>query len=138
MRRRLAARDAAPIVELVVDGLAAYRLTKLLVADSITAPTRARIVERVYRAEARRRHVAVSDLIGQSVHPMGSDDWLDLVVLEGSDAPKLATLVSCQLCAGVWVAAVVVAARRTVPGWPYIARGLAVAAVGQLVVTAQR
>ncbi len=134
MRRSLAARDAA--LTLAVDALAVHRLTQLVTSDTITARPRARLIARAYRRDARRQHESVSDRIGQSVHPMSTDDWHDLVVLEGSDAPKLAVLVTCRACAGVWVAGAVVAARRLLPGWPTVARALAVAAAAQMIVHA--
>lgn len=135
MRRSLAARDAAltQTLELAVDALAAYRLTRLVTADTLTAAPRAAIIARAYRRSARREHTTVSERIGQSVHPMTVDDWHDLVVLEGAEAPRLATLVTCQWCVGVWVGGGVVAARRLLPGWRWLSRALAVAAAQSLI-----
>lgn len=117
---------------LIVDTLATYRLTRLVTSDVLTARLRARIVEQAYASEAARENTPLEDRVGQSVHGMSSDDWLDLVVLEGADAPRAAYLVTCHACAGVWIAAAVAAARLFVPGWTYAARALALAAAQQL------
>lgn len=125
------------VVDLAVDTLAAYRITRLVTSDVLTAGARATVIERAYRRSARAHGETLSARVGQSVHGMSTDDWLDMVVLEGADAPKVAYLVTCQWCVGVWVAAGVVAARRLVPGWPLVARALAVAGAQSIIVAAQ-
>ena len=45
------------------------------------------------------------------------------------DPPKLARLITCRWCAGVWIAGAVVAARTIAPrGWDPVAKGLALSA----------
>jgi hypothetical protein len=45
------------------------------------------------------------------------------------DPPRLATLITCRWCAGMWIAAGVTAARLARPGaWDPVARGLALSA----------
>ena len=113
---------AYPYVGLVllVDALACWRLTRLVTADTITAPLRARI----YRWAYRRHQLDVSGMEG---------DLDAMVDADGAAAPRLATLVRCQLCASVWIAAGVVFARCATPDvWAPVAAALAVAAVSAL------
>lgn len=98
---------------LAVDGLATYRLTRLATADVISEPVRQAVLRRV-GAEP----------------PPGRDDPTAQEVVESLEhPPRLATLVTCRWCAGIWIAAGVAAARRFAPNaWDPIARGLALAA----------
>jgi hypothetical protein len=66
-------------------------------------------------------------------------DWAEMAMADEADAPKLATLVTCRWCAGVWIAAGVVLARRVAPRqWAPVAEVLAVAAAGTLVAGLER
>lgn len=112
------------ILELAVDCAAAYRLTRLVTDDTITQGWRRRFVEAAYvnagRASGMRAHV--DDMGG----------WDEVARLD-PDAPKLATLVTCRYCAGVWLGAAVVAARLSMPRqWRWAARALTAAAVAGL------
>jgi hypothetical protein len=102
-----------PWFELVVDALATYRLTRLATADVISEPARMALLRRV----------------GATPPPGEEDPSAQQVVEAMDDPPRLATLVTCRWCAGMWIAAGVAAARRGAPGaWDPVARGLALAA----------
>lgn len=110
-----------PPLQLVVDGLAAYRLTRLVTADTITEAPRDAIVRRAYEAAgvADRKHPDVS--------------WSELAMAD-DEAPKLATLVTCRWCTGVYVAIGVTVARRVAPRlWGPVADMLATASAAALV-----
>lgn len=107
-------------LELVVDAVAAYRLTKLVTDDEITEPLRDAVVEWSYRDD-------VDPL------PDGYASWSDLAITDPK-SPKLATLVTCRWCAGVWIGAGVVAARRVAPrAWQPLAEALSFAAAAALI-----
>jgi hypothetical protein len=112
------------IPTLVVDALAAYRLTRLVTADVITKDLRGRLIAAVYdRAGASSVLLATAEQYG----------W-DEAVAADDDPPKLATLVTCRWCTGVYVAAGVVLARQLAPrAWGPVADMLAVAAAAALV-----
>jgi hypothetical protein len=109
-------------LELLVDAVAAYRLTRLVTADDITAPIRDAIVEWSY-----------DRLPDVEVERSGGETWSDVAIAD-PDAPKLATLITCRWCTGVWVGAGVVAARRLTPrAWQPLAEALSLAAAAALV-----
>jgi hypothetical protein len=114
MRRRAAdAVERSPAFDLVIDILATYRLTRLATADVISEPARMALV-RMAGAEPPPDHDAAT---------------AQEVVEALPDPPKLATLVTCRWCAGIWIAAGVAVARRVAPAlWDPAARGLALAA----------
>lgn len=103
--------------DLIVDALATDRLTRLATTDVISEPVRMAILRRT-GAEP----------------PPGEDDPTAQEVVESmADPPRLATLVTCRWCAGIWIAAGVSAARTTVPrAWQPVARGLALSSVAVL------
>jgi len=107
-------RSPRPL-DLVVDLLAAYRLTRLATVDVVSEPARQAVVRRVGVAAAG------SD---------GADDLsAEAMVAADPAPPKLATLVTCRWCAGMWVAGGVGAARRWAPrAWSPVAWGLALSA----------
>jgi hypothetical protein len=103
-------------LDLVIDVLATYRLTRLATADIISEPARHSVVSRVLRGSA-------------SAPEPGTDQTAQQIVEEVKDPPKLATLITCRWCAGVWIAAGVVGARALAPrAWDIAARGLAFSA----------
>ena len=106
-------RPTSPWLPLVVDLLATYRLTRLATADVISEPARMAVLRRV-GAEP----------------PPGEDDPTAQEVVESLDhPPRLATLITCRWCAGMWIAAGVTAARLAAPrAWDVAARGLALSA----------
>lgn len=121
---------------LLVDALAAYRLTKLATDDSITEGPRAAIVHAAYAGrplpepyEWRQdlgRFVVVTD----GVHVVPAAD----VVIDTDLPPKVAELVTCRWCAGMWLSAGVVAAARLAPrAWRPLARALAFSAAAALI-----
>lgn len=127
-----AARQPDSGLELLVDALACYRLTRLATADTIFDEPRGLVVRWAYEA-----HHTQGDL-RDAMAAKGLDadrlaHW-PLFAQQDDDTPKLATLVTCRWCAGVWCAAAVLAARTLSPRlWRWAARGLAVAAAGALV-----
>ena len=87
-----------------VDVLAAYRLTRLVTTDTISDPVRDEVLERIYRAGYWK----------DMAPPL--QGWSELARAD-EEPPRLAELLTCWWCAGWWVSALVVAARRLVPGW---------------------
>lgn len=104
-------------LDLLVDALATYRLTRLATADVISEPVRMAVLRRA----------------GAEPAP-GSDDPTAQEVVEGlEDPPRLATLVTCRWCAGIWIAALVAGARHAAPrAWQPVARGLALSSAAVL------
>lgn len=103
------------------DALAAYRLTKLVTSDTLLAKPRDAIARWAYLRAKRARSIA--GLAEHSAQP-----WAD-VAMDDPHAPKLATLVTCRWCAGMWVSLGVVAARRYCPKlWAPLAQALAYSA----------
>ena len=115
-----------------VDAVAAYRLTKLATDDVITQPAREAAIHHIYARAGR--YVTACQL--QEALSIGVDDpdrW-QATALSDPDPPKLATLLTCRWCAGVWVAAGVTVARLAAPRvWDPIARGLTAAAAAALI-----
>lgn len=110
---------------LLVDGLAAYRLTRLVTADVITAGRRDWFISEAYSRAGAGTHDVLT-----AAEQWG---WTE-AAMQDDDPPKLATLVTCRFCAGVWVAAGVVLARRVIPRqWAPIADMLAIAAAAALI-----
>jgi len=98
---------------LAVDALATYRLTRLATADVISEPVRMAVI--------RRTGV---------IPPPGEEEPTAQEVVESmQDPPRLATLLTCRWCAGMWIAAAVTMARVVAPrAWEPVARGLALSA----------
>jgi Protein of unknown function (DUF1360) len=107
----------SPWAGLVVDALATYRLTRLATADVISEPVRLALLRRA-GAEP----------------PPGQDDPTAQEMVEGmKDPPRVATLITCRWCAGIWIAAGVTTARAVAPrAWERVGRGLALSAVAVL------
>ena len=93
-----------PIVDDLIDLLATYRLTRLVVSDEITQPA----IEHVAGAV-------------QAAWGTPAREWFD-------------RLTSCAWCASVWIAAGVVTARAVAPrAWAPVARLLAFSAVAGMI-----
>jgi hypothetical protein len=109
-------RVGTPALELAVDLLAAYRLTRLATADIISEPARQTAVTRLLR--------------GTDETPEPDPDRTAQQLVEAvKHPPKLARLLTCRWCAGVWIAGGVVAARLMAPrAWDPVAKGLAFSA----------
>ncbi|MGN6695038.1 MAG: DUF1360 domain-containing protein [Aquihabitans sp.] len=115
-------------IELVVDALATYRLTRLATADVISEPLRRSVVGRSLR---RTQPDAEIDMAPSA--PTAQELVDDL-----ADPPKAARLVTCRWCAGMWIAGGVVAARTIAPRWwDPAARALALSAAAVLVARAE-
>lgn len=123
-------------LDLLVDALAVYRASRIVTADSITERPRAEIVRWSYggrlpspfRWSAERRRF-VTDQQPAGVVAASSD-----VVKVDDDPPKVAELVTCYWCSGMYVALGAVAARRWAPGlWGLLSRALALSAAGALI-----
>jgi hypothetical protein len=105
--------STGPWLPLALDLLATYRLTRLATADVISEPARMAVLRRV----------------GAEPPPGEEDPTAQEVVDSLQDPPRLATLVTCRWCAGMWIAAGVTAARLAAPrAWDVAARGLALSA----------
>lgn len=112
--------------ELVVDALATYRLTRLVTADTILHGPRDRIVEAAYAGVGRAEYVR------SQYAPDAPGDWSEIPPGDPY-APKLASLVTCRWCSGVWVAVAVVALRRLAPRWwAPVAEALAISSAAPL------
>jgi hypothetical protein len=99
--------------ELLIDVLATYRLTRLVTADVVSEPARMAVLRRV-----------------GACAPDEAEDASAVEIVENLDRPpRLATLVTCRWCAGMWIAAGVTAARVVAPRqWSVAARALALSA----------
>lgn len=119
-------------LDLAVDAVAAHRLTRLATADVITRPLRSWVICRAYGYHRPPAPHSRSYELWERVEAMGidpmADDWYEQLVEFDPEPPKLATLVTCRWCAGVWVAAGMAVARLVAPrAWRHVARALAVA-----------
>lgn len=111
------------VVDLVLDAIAAYRITRLVTADVITEGPRRAIVLAAFAGGH------VPNLVALPGVPVveALTDWE--AEHPQHPAPKIATLVTCRWCAGVWVAAAVTVARRCAPrAWQPVAEWMTVAA----------
>lgn len=127
------------VSDLIVDALAAYRVTRLVTRDTITKRLREHVLAIIYSGrEAPRVRINV----GRAGHPdetvpgqeIEFDSLVDRVEWERDAAPKLATLLLCPWCVGVWVGFGVMVLRRVMPRvWAPIAEGLALGAMAALV-----
>lgn len=116
------------VIPLLLDALSAYRLTRLVTADTILDGPRDAVVRANYQAmtyDAGRIN-AICDEHGIDLGEPGG--WSTLVPVDPL-APHLSRLITCRWCAGMWVSLAVVAARRLFPrGWPPLAEALAFSA----------
>lgn len=108
------------MIALVLDALAAYRLTRLATTDTILDGPRDALVRGAYARAGR-----ADDGPSMPDVPGAWSGW----AMDDDRAPKLATLVTCRWCAGAWIGLAVVAARRLFPrAWPPLAKALAFSA----------
>lgn len=97
----------------LVDALATYRLTRLATADVISEPVRMTLLRKA----------------GAQPPPGNEDPTAQEVVESMADPPRLATLITCRWCAGMWIAGGVAAARVVAPrAWEPVSRALALSA----------
>lgn len=112
--------------ELVVDALAAFRLTRLITKDRAARSVRESWIEAAY--------------LDAEAAPKGSDrfgpgEWTAWAV-DDEDVPALAEFVICPWCVGLWLAAGVAVARAVAPrAWGPLARVLAFNAATGLLAT---
>ncbi len=100
------------MIPLLIDFLSAYRITRLITADTILDGPRDAVVSWAYGKSGE------ADVGG----------WVDFAMAD-PQAPKLATLVTCRFCASVWIGFGIVIARRRFPRqWAPIAEALALSA----------
>jgi len=103
-------------IELIIDGLATYRLTRLATADVISERWRRSLVDRLSEP-------------GDGVEAAAEAATAQAAVDSLEEPPKLAQLITCRWCAGMWIAGGVVVARALAPkAWSPVARGLALSA----------
>lgn len=96
-------------VLLTLDALAVFRLTHLVIADSITASLRQRLIGRTYE--------------GQPRHMDGTRTAV-------AKRPRLAEFLGCPWCVSPWIAVGVVAAQALIAGvWLFVSAVLAFSAV---------
>lgn len=96
---------------LTLDALACFRLTRLLVSDTITQPLRQAVIGTAYAPER--------DLSG--------------FAMPVAKRPRLAEFVTCPWCMGMWLAGLVVLCQALIPAvWIYAAALLAFSAVAGL------
>ncbi len=110
-------------LELLIDGLATYRLTRLATADVISEPIRRSIVDRL-----------IDDCDDASAAEMAAEAVTAQAAVDSmAEPPGMARLLTCRWCAGVWIAGGVVAARALAPkAWDPVAKGMAFSAVATL------
>lgn len=101
---------------LIVDAGACYRLTRLVTDDTIVRPLREAVIALAYE----RQGVVESDLPANT-------SWTE-AVLNDPDPPRLAELVTCRWCAGMWVSLGIVFVARRFRWWPRMAQALALSA----------
>jgi len=112
-RREPTVGPSAAWLGFLVDALATYRLTRLATADVISEPIRMALLRRT----------------GAEPPPGEEDPTAQEIVESLADPPRLATLITCRWCAGMWIAAGVTGARLVAPkAWEPVARGLALSA----------
>jgi hypothetical protein len=115
----------APVIVLVLDALAVFRLTRLVTEDVLLTDAREDVIRWAYRQRVSRGRGLPDMTCGAEGAP---DAWAMGMRMD-PDPPKLATLVTCRWCAGMWISLAVVAARRLFPrAWPPLAKALAFSA----------
>lgn len=125
--------------ELIVDALAAYRVTRLVTRDTITKRLREHVLAIIYSGRPVPRQQITVQRAGYPRETIGGeeiefDSLADRVEWERDDAPRLAVLLLCPWCVGVWVGFGVMVLRRVMPRvWAPIAEGLALGACAALV-----
>lgn len=114
-------------LELALDAVAAYRLTRLATADTITEPLRGSIITASYAWNGDEDQLALQ----REANPFST--WADLVAMD-PEPPKMAKLVTCRWCAGWWISVLVVVMRRRHPRlWQPVAEVAACSAAAALI-----
>lgn len=119
---------SADALRLLVDAMATYRLTRLATADVISEPLRRSIVVRSLGSPIEEV-TELTEVAEETEGPITAQEAVDAL----TDPPKVARLITCRWCAGMWIAAGVVAARRLAPkAWDPLADVLALSAAAVL------
>jgi hypothetical protein len=121
------------MIDLALDALAAYRLTRLVTKDTVTRPLRARLIRHAYENSPGWIGLA-SDSDGQGVHALTQteSEW-DEMPHDDDDTPKLAAFIVCPWCVGLWISLGITAARRYTPrAWAPLAHALALSTMAGL------
>lgn len=113
----------------VVDALATYRLTRLVVTDALLDEVRVGV--QIWLGEECRR---CDHVIDAHANPPGEAPRCAIVgcscALYVPRHPKMAELLGCSWCVSVWIAAGVVVARRVAPRlWGPVATLLAASTI---------
>jgi Protein of unknown function (DUF1360) len=142
---------AASVTALVEDALAAWRVVRLVRSDYLTQPIRDRVYDLLdgdavgeddhigtcVCRHAKEQHVRVADEAPHRCHhpgcPCGRYRPIASARVARLRHPKLATLLECPYCLGVWAAGAVLVARALHANW--IVRLLAVSAVASELAT---
>lgn len=121
------------MIDLLLDALSVYRLTRLVTRDTITRPLRVRIIRWAYRHDPRHDdgvpgftewNAKLNPVLGAV-----TESEIDALPENDEDAPKLAALLICPWCISIYAATAVVLARRLAPrAWEPAARMLALSA----------
>lgn len=118
------------MIPALADALAAYRITRLVTTDEITETPRELLVRWAFTRAGWHLEQTEDETVVEAMERFRA---------EHADPPKLATLVTCRWCTGVWVAFGVVAARRLAPrAWQPVAEALALASAAALVAGLER
>lgn len=124
LRRVRVRREQVKPLDLLVDSLAVYRLTRLVTTDVLTEGPRRALVEAAFEQDGDT--FAVLD--GETTR-----EAIEAVRAAGRSIPKAAVLITCRWCASPYVAALVVLARGRLPRlWSPLAKVLAYGAVAGL------
>lgn len=125
---------------LILDAVAAHRMTRLVTLDVIFAEPRAAVIRWAYtrQAEANGKslrshlHEALAAVAAHGPEDLTPVEWEELAMSD-DNAPKVATLITCRWCASVYLAAGIVIARRFAPRfWDPVARAAALSSVSAL------
>lgn len=114
------------LIDLAVDALAVSRITRFVTRDALGEFVRAPVIRLAYGWANGIQGLTEEDLA------RSAREW-DGVVDTDDAAPKLAVLVRCPWCVGIWVAAGVAIARTRPRWWAPAARALAAAQVAGLI-----
>lgn len=115
------------MVTLLLDCLAAYRLTRLVTTDGVLSGPREWLLRRAYRRAGR---LPPADPFSDPDHPASFEEE----ARNDPHPPKAVAGLLCAWCVGVWASFGVVAARRLVPrAWEPVGRALAIATTVGLV-----
>lgn len=114
---------------LLIDALAAHRLTRLVTTDVLTQRMRDGVI--MYALNHHTTLDVEAEFQEAGLITDREGDPQDLVQ-RMSHPPKLAELVTCRWCAGMWVALGIVLVGRRLPGWRWLSEALALSSAAAL------